>query len=150
MSKNSDRIELEIGESRLVVAHAKCPAGCNLMDSDVRFHDHPSIHLAFTYQGQPGTLYLDPVYGRYEKRSDPDVPSGEVVSLSCPHCGISLVDPDSTCRRCSAPMFSLHLPRGGFVEACSRSGCAHHTMRLVTGAQLMQRMFDELGMDSYL
>lgn len=150
MADKRDRIELEVGQGQLVVGHAKCPAGCDLMDPSIQFHGHPSIRLAFTYHGKPGIIHLDPVYGQYEKKSDPEVPEGEVVAFSCPHCGITLEEPDATCTKCNAPMFSLNLPHGGFVEACERNGCVHHTMRLVTGAQLMQRMFDELGMDSYL
>lgn len=150
MSDQGNRIELEIGKGDVVVAHAQCPAGCDLMDPEVKFHGHPSINLAFTYGGQQGSIHLDPVYGRYEKLSDPKIPEGEVVEFTCPHCSISLEETDITCSKCQAPMFSLHLPHGGFVEACERMGCAYHTMRLVTGAQLMQRMFDDLGMDAYL
>ena len=59
-------------------------------------------------------------------------------------------DPDTNCAKCSAPMFMLHLPKGSYVEACQRAGCVHHKMRIVTGEQLMQRLFDDVGMDAFL
>jgi hypothetical protein len=47
-------------------------------------------------------------------------------------------------------MFMLHLPKGNYVEGCQRSGCYHHKLRIVTGEQMMQRLFDDLEMNSYL
>ncbi len=150
MSPKPDRIEFEVPAGKLVVQHATCPAGCSLMDPKVKIHDHPSIHLAYTYGAIHGHIHLDPVYGSFDNVSDREIPRGTVVSFTCPSCGVSLTDLESTCSRCTAPMFMLNLPKGNFVEGCQRSGCFHHKLHIVTGEQLMQRMFDDLGMDSYL
>lgn len=150
MTANRDRIEFEVPAGKLVVQHATCPSGCSLMDPKVMIHDHPAIYLAYAYGAIQGDIRLDPVYGSFDNVCDREIPHGTVVSFTCPSCGTSLTDPESSCSRCTAPMFMLHLPKGNFVEGCLRSGCFHHTLRIVTGEQMMQRMFDDLGMDSYL
>jgi hypothetical protein len=150
MSTDSERIEIEVPQGKIVVRHARCPEGCNLMDPDVKIHGHPSIHLIVAHQGRKGDIHLDPIYGSFDNISEVELEPSDIVELYCPNCGISLRDPDAACAKCSAPMFMLHLPEGSFVEACQRNGCAHHRLRIVTGEQLMQRLFDAEGMDSYL
>jgi len=95
-------------------------------------------------------MHLDPVYGSHDNAAEIEIPESAVVELACPSCGVSLRDPESKCAQCAAPMFLLRLPGGGFVEACLRNRCLHHRLHLVTGEQMMQRMFDELGMDAFL
>ncbi len=150
MTDKRDRIEFEVAPGTLVMQHAACPAGCDLMDAAVKIHDHASIHLAYTFEGQRGHIHLDPVYGRFDNICDREIPKGMVVSFTCPSCGVSLTDVGSSCSRCTAPMFMLSLPRGNFVEGCQRNGCYNHKLHIVTGEQMMQRLFDDLGMDSYL
>ena len=150
MSTDSERIEIEVPQGKIVVRHARCPEGCNLMDPDVKIHGHPSIHLIAELGGRKGHMHLDPVYGSYDNIAEIELGPDDVVEFYCPNCGTSLRDPDTTCAKCSAPMFMLHLPEGSFVEACQRNGCPHHRLRIVTGEQLMQRLFDATGMDSYL
>ncbi|MCK4303780.1 MAG: hypothetical protein KAY24_06045 [Candidatus Eisenbacteria sp.] len=150
MPADSNRIEFDVPKGTLVVRHAHCPKGCDLMDPEVKIHDNPSIHLVLKHEGKKADIHLDPVYGSHENICEHEVPKGAVVELFCPSCGMSLTDPEATCAKCSAPMFILHLPKGSFVEACQRSGCPHHRVRIVTGEQMMQRLFDEVGMDSYL
>ncbi len=150
MSKKPNRIEIEVPEGKIVVRHAHCPTGCDLMDPDVTIHDHASIHVAFEIEGQKGRIHLDPVYGSHDNISAPEVSKGSVVHFSCPHCGVSLEEEDAICADCSAPMFMLHLPGGNFVEACERNGCGRHRLRIVSGEQMMQRLFDDIGQDSYL
>ena len=150
MTDKRDRIEFEVPAGKLVVQHATCPAGCDLMDSRVKIHGHPAIHLAYAHEGVKGHIHLDPVYGSFDNVRDREIPGGTVASFACPGCGVSLTDPRSFCSRCTAPMFMLHLPKGNFVEGCQRDGCFNHKLHIVTGEQMMQRMFDDLGMDSYL
>jgi len=150
MTDKRERIELEVASGALVVQRAACPAGCDLMDPKVTIHDHASIHLAYAFEGVQGHIHLDPVYGSFDNVCDREIPKGTVVSFTCPSCGVSLTDTGASCSRCTAPMFMLHLPKGNFVEGCQRSGCYNHKLHIVTGEQMMQRLFDDLGMDSYL
>lgn len=150
MSKEREKIEVEVPAGKLVVQHAKCPAGCDLMDGRVKIHDHPSIHLRYEYADRTGSIHLDPVYGSHDNVCEGEIPPGTVVGFFCPGCGTSLTDTGNSCSHCSAAMFTLHLPHGNYVEACQRSGCYHHKLRIITGEQMMQRMFDDVGLDAYL
>jgi len=150
MPEMRDRVELMVPHGQLVVRHARCPQGCNLMNAEHPIHEYPSIHVKATYQGRSGSIYLDPVYGRHDNIAEIEIPDGEIVEFSCPHCNTSLSDPERTCSRCSAGVFSLQLPKGGSVEACRRNGCPGHRLEIITGEQAMQRAFDELGMDAFL
>ena len=150
MSEINDRLEIAIPSGKLVIGHVRCPKGCDLMAPEKRIHGHPSIHVEFRFQDQRGSTYLDPVYGLHENISDAGIPTGEVAEFSCPKCGASLAESDVTCSECAGPMLVLHLPEGGSLEACRRKGCPGHRLRIVTGEQMMQRLFDELGMDSFL
>ncbi len=74
--------------------------------------------------------YLDPEFGNYQHISDLNIPDGEIVSFSCPHCGLSLTSENKTCRKCSAPVFSMILPGEGEIFGCLRKGCFDHTLQI--------------------
>jgi hypothetical protein len=150
MSEINDRLEILIPQGRLVIGHAHCPQGCDLMAPEQRIHGHPAIHVRASYRGKTGSVFLDPVYGLHENISQIEVPEREVVDFACPRCGTSLADPQITCAECAGPAFVLHLPEGSSVEACRRNGCPGHRLRIVTGEQQMQRIFDDIGMDALL
>ncbi|MCK4413746.1 MAG: hypothetical protein KAY32_09395 [Candidatus Eisenbacteria sp.] len=150
MPEMRNRVEIMVPHGQFVVRQARCPQGCDLMDAEHPIHDHHSIHVEATCEGQTGSLYLDPVYGSHDNIAELEIPKGEIVEFTCPHCGTSLSDPDRSCAKCSAGIFTIHLPKGGFIEACRRGGCLNHRLQLVTGEQAMQRVFDELGMDAFL
>ncbi|MBD3235967.1 MAG: hypothetical protein GF330_04640 [Candidatus Eisenbacteria bacterium] len=145
-----DRVEFEIPSGVLVVRHARCLNGCDLMAPERPIHDEPSIHLAYELEGRRGDLYVDPVYGSHDNISDAELPKGAVPDFFCPHCNSALQEPGTSCSACSAPLFTLHLPEGGQVEACQRIGCFSHRLRLVSSEQQMRQLFDDLGMDSFL
>lgn len=145
-----ERVEVTVPAAALVIRHAKCPNGCLLMAPQVPIEGHPSIHVKVTYGGTTGDVYLDPAYGSFHHRSDMEIPERAVVSFSCPHCGVSLEEEGLYCSSCSAPMFVLHLPRGGRIEGCCRKGCFAHRLEVLDlGAQLL-RLYEETQMDEYL
>ena len=148
--KKHDKIEIEVPRGRIVIRHACCPQGCDLMDPETPIHEHPSIHMAYEFEGRKGSVHVDPIYGSHDNIYDVEIPKGTIAEFLCPKCGATLTDPDANCSDCSAPMFILHLPEGGSVEACRRIGCFNHGLRIVTGEEMMQRLFDDLGMDSFL
>jgi hypothetical protein len=150
MPEMRDRVEFALPPGRLVVRHATCPRGCDLMDAEHPIHGHPSIAVRATHEGRTGRIFLDPVYGGHDNLAEIEVPATGVAEFACPGCGVSLRHPDTTCAQCAAPMFLLHLPGGGFVEACLRNGCFQHRLRVVTGEQVMQQLFDRIGMDAFL
>ncbi len=150
MHDDGERIEIDVPPGSLFVRHARCPAGCDLMDPAVPVHGQPSIHLVFRYPGGEGRIHIDPSYGRYDNVIEGPLADGVVVELFCPRCGVSLQSSTDRCGVCSAPMFVLRLPHGGFVEGCERKGCFHHRLRLVSGEEAMQRLFDRIVTDNYL
>jgi len=150
MRDDSERVEIEVPPGTLFVRHARCPAGCDLMDLGVPIHGKASIHLVYRHPGGDGHIHMDPFYGRYDNVLEKKLADGAVVEFLCPGCGVSLQSPGDRCGVCSAPMFMLHLPHGGFIEGCERKACFHHKLRLVSGEEEMQRLFDRLVTDNYL
>lgn len=121
---------------------AHCPNGCDLMCEKVKIHDLNSICVKIKHKNQEGLIYLDPEFGSYDHVSEIEVPDGEIVIFSCPHCGISLVDETETCRTCSAPVFTLVLPKEGEVSGCLRKGCFDHTLK-IESFEALQLQIDE-------
>lgn len=149
-SDDPERIEIEIPPGSLFVRHARCPAGCDLMDPGVPIFGHPSIHLLYRHAGGEGHIRLDPFYASYENVLQSTIPDGVVVEFFCPGCGVSLQSAGWRCTVCSAPTFVLHLPQGGFVEGCQRKGCFHHRLRVVSGSEAMQQLIEQLESGNYL
>jgi hypothetical protein len=150
MSDRRERIEIDIAPGTLYVRHARCPGGCDLMDPGLPIRGQPSIHLAYRHAGGEGHIRVDSFYGKFENVEDREIPDGAVVEFFCPHCRVSLEASGDRCGVCSAPMFVLHLPHGGVVEACQRKACFHHKLRLVSDEEELQRLFDRLATDNYL
>ena len=150
MHDEGERIEIDVPAGSLLVRHARCPKGCDLMDAGVPIHGEPSIHMVFRHAGGEGRIRVDPFYGRYDNVIEGSLADGVVVEFSCPRCGVSLQSASDRCGVCSAPMFVLRLPHGGFVEGCERKACFHHRLRLVSGEEEMQRLFDRVLTDNYL
>jgi len=148
--KQKHPIEIAVPEGSLCIQNARCPKGCDLMDAGVRFQGQPSIFLTYRYEGREGQIHLNPFYGRFEKIAEFEVLDGAVVDILCPHCGTDLRDAEETCHVCSAPMFALQLPKGGYVQACSRTGCFHHRMNLMDIESIYERMIQDHMLDAYL
>lgn len=94
---------------------------------------------------QEGEVFLSAVFGDYGVETDLELQEGDVVDFSCPRCEASLMLPLG-CKLCGAPMVSLNLAKGGYLEFCSRRGCKAHALG-GTGdvddmMSLMNRMLD--------
>jgi hypothetical protein len=94
---------------------------------------------------QEGEMRLSAVFGDYTVETELQLKEGFVVEFRCPKCEASLMLP-LTCKICGAPMVSLNLVSGGYVEFCSRSGCKGHALGGVGDIDqmmnLMNRMFE--------
>ncbi|MBM4394284.1 MAG: hypothetical protein FJ087_01180 [Deltaproteobacteria bacterium] len=77
--------------------------------------------------GQEGPVALSAVFGDYSIETDLDIPEGTVIDLRCPTCEQSLLL-NIPCRQCHAPMASMDLKAGGYVEFCTRRGCRAHAL----------------------
>jgi hypothetical protein len=94
---------------------------------------------------QEGQMTLSAVFGDYTIETELELKEGYVVEFRCPKCDTSLMLP-LACKICGAPMVSLNLASGGYVEFCSRRGCKGHALGGVGDIDqmmnLMNRMFD--------
>ncbi len=94
---------------------------------------------------QEGEMVLSAIFGDYTVETDLQLQEGWVVDFRCPRCESSLML-SIGCKLCGAPMVSLNLARGGYIEFCSRRGCKGHALGGVGDVDqmmsLMNRMFE--------
>ncbi len=94
---------------------------------------------------QEGVMVLSAIFGDYGIDTELVMQPGTVVEFRCPKCEASLMLP-LACKVCGAPMASLNLKSGGYVEFCSRRGCRGHALGGVGDIdemmKLMNRMFE--------
>ena len=147
--KQQEQVTLQLPEGVIGIRHASCPNGCDLMDRSKPIHDLPSIKVRYSVEGKEGIVNLDPLYGRFENVHDWDPPAGAVVEFTCSTCGVSLHSEEGTCQICAGPLFVLQL-KSGIVEGCLRRNCIYHKMTIVDTNALMERLFNEKQLDSYL
>ena len=135
------------GRQFLAVGSARCPAGHELIDEDVRIHGRPSIRFAIDTGASRGCIHVDPFWGGHDKLYD-FIPvatrTQPVLRASCPACGVSLTAhrpcgvPDCSCEEA----IMLTLPDGANrIWVCARLGCAGHHFEVaglpnVTSTQL--------------
>lgn len=94
---------------------------------------------------EEGAFDLSAVFGDYSVTTDVAVQEGDVVDFRCPTCEATIMVAVQ-CKLCGAPMASLNLDKGGYVEFCSRRGCRAHALggtgNIDDMMSLMNRMFD--------
>lgn len=94
---------------------------------------------------QDGQISLSSVFGDYAVETDLNLPDQAVAEFRCPSCDASIML-SLPCKLCGAPMASLNLKNGGYLEFCSRKGCKGHALGGVGDIDemmnLMNRMFE--------
>ena len=99
---------------------------------------------AFVHEtNQAGEMRLSALFGDYGVESELDVKEGQIVEFHCPHCDASLMLP-LACKLCGAPMASLNLKAGGYLEFCCRAGCKGHALGGVGDIDQMMRMMNSM------
>ena len=95
--------------------------------------------------GREGEMRLSAVFGDYSVETDLAVSPGNIVEFRCPKCEAALSVP-LACKLCGAPMASLNIKQGGYIEFCTRAGCKGHALGGVGDIDqmmsLMNRMFE--------
>jgi len=149
--KEKIQIEVEVSSKALEVKHVTCPNGHALFDEQVKFEGHPSIKVKVKLKDQAGYLYLDPIYGSYNKIEEGiKIPDDAVCEFFCPECDVSLTEQHETCQSCSSPLFVFHLPNHSIVEGCLKKGCTFHKIKIVDADSQIGRMFENDTLESYL
>ncbi len=149
MAKPREKVTLHLPEGVIGIRSASCSKGCSLMDQTTSIHNMPSIKVNYAVEGKDGVLHLDPLYGRFDSVHEWDPPDGAIAEFSCPSCAVSLRSDEGTCQACGGPMFALQLP-SGIVEGCLRHGCLYHKMTIVDSDALMEDLFRQHHLDTWL
>ena len=118
----SRRVQLE-PRGHEPVRRAACRNGCDLLDAGTRVGGMPAIRVLREHRGQEWAVCLDPVYGRFNQVSAEPCEEGVVAPAACPRCRATLVESDSRCERCGAPVFAILGPDDEPVRWCTRIGC---------------------------
>ena len=92
-----------------------------------------------------GEMRLSAVFGDYSVETDLEITQGQIAEFHCPKCEAPLTIP-LVCKLCGAPMASLDIRQGGYIEFCCRAGCQGHALGGVGDIDqmmsLMNRMFE--------
>lgn len=122
-----------------------CPScGKSLMDADHLVDNEQSIKLDLDLNGKKGKIWLSSIYGSYNYTSDIELPAGEEVKLSCPHCH-DHISSDADCLVCGADMIAFVLDIGGKVSVCSRIGCKNHFVEFDDLTVALKKLYQEYG-----
>jgi predicted RNA-binding Zn-ribbon protein involved in translation (DUF1610 family) len=125
----------------LRVLALSCPQCGTALTEGTRLH--LDGHVRRTHQ--QGGVSLSAVFGDYGAETDLALEEGDTIDYSCPKCEASLMLP-LACRLCGAPMASLDIAGGGYLEFCSRRGCRAHALggtgNIDDMMSLMHRMFE--------
>jgi two-component system NtrC family sensor kinase len=105
------------------IRKATCSRGHSLIDNEYRINGMPSVKMSLRFEGKQGALMRDPVYGMNRDHCSISIPEKAEVSLSCPQCGVSLMQESRPCPVCGAQTYAIFEPSDGEIEACSRRGC---------------------------
>jgi predicted RNA-binding Zn-ribbon protein involved in translation (DUF1610 family) len=76
---------------------------------------------------QDGQVALSALFGDYAVETELAIPEGAIAEFRCPECDASIMLA-LPCRLCGAPMASLNIASGGYLEFCSRRGCKGHAL----------------------
>lgn len=94
---------------------------------------------------QDGQVALSALFGDYTVETELSIPEGATAEFRCPECDASVMLA-LPCRLCGAPMASLNITSGGYLEFCSRRGCKGHALGGVGNIDdmisLMNKMFE--------
>ena len=126
---------------QMLIMDLCCPQCGELLTEGTKVH----LDGYLKETNQDGEVFLSAVFGDYSIETDLDIKEGATVEFRCPKCDSSIMLP-LMCKICGAPMASLNLRVGGYVEFCSRRGCKGHALGGVGDVDqmmsLMNKMFD--------
>jgi hypothetical protein len=138
----TEEIRIRVAPGKLLIRHGTCPAGCSLVDPQIKLGGYPAITALVRLHGQTGHIHLNPFYGVFEHECDLPLRAGDVVDVYCPHCGGSLSVIEQ-CGLCHVNMFAIQLPDGGEVRVCPKVGCHNHHLTIVDLDAQFSQLYDE-------
>jgi hypothetical protein len=126
---------------QMLILELCCPQCNEMLTEGARIH----LDAQVKETQQDGEIALSAIFGDYTLETDLDIKDGMTVDLRCPKCDASIMLP-ITCKLCGAPMASLNLLKGGYLEFCTRKGCKGHAIGGIGDIDemmsLMNKMFE--------
>jgi hypothetical protein len=107
----------------MLVLDLSCPQCANRLTEGARV----TLNAFIRSTHREGEMHLSAIFGDYSLESDVEIAEGDIAEFHCPKCDASLMLP-LACKLCGAPMASLNLTAGGYVEFCARRGCKGHAL----------------------
>ncbi len=107
----------------LLILEMECPACRAILTEGATVH----LDAHVDEQNQDGAVFLSAVFGDHGITTDLAIREGATVEFRCPHCDASLML-RHPCTLCGAPMASINITSGGYLEFCSRRGCRGHAL----------------------
>jgi signal transduction histidine kinase len=105
------------------IKKAVCPKRHSLIDGEVRIDGKPSVRFKARSDGNEGFVYLNSMYGMGGHHYGIPMDEKRKISLLCPECSASLIDPGKECPECGSAVYAFESPPRGLVEGCVRKGC---------------------------
>jgi hypothetical protein len=125
----------------MLVMNLCCPQCGELLTEGTKVH----LDAQVKETKQDGEVFMSAIFGDYTIDTDLKIEEGNVVEFRCPRCDASIMLP-LACKICGAPMASLNIQSGGYIEFCSRRGCRGHALGGVGDIDqmisLMNKMFE--------
>jgi len=125
----------------MLIMNLCCPQCGELLTEGSKVH----LDAQVKETKQDGEVRLSAIFGDYAIETDLKIEEGNVVEFRCAKCDASIMLP-LPCKVCGAPMASLNIQSGGYIEFCSRRGCKGHALGGIGDIDemmsLMNRMFE--------
>lgn len=106
------------------IKDAVCPKNHSLMDASLKIDGMPSIKLKARFRGNEGFINLNPIYGKNEHHYGIELGGDGKLSLLCPKCDISLIEPEKKCPQCGSPVYFFEVLSEGKIEGCTNIDCS--------------------------
>ncbi len=101
------------------IKNAVCAKTHSLIDSEHKVGGMPTIKFKIKSGSTEGLIHLDPVYGNKNHSFGIAIDKNSALSLSCPTCGLSLIDKNNKCPECGGPVYKILIPNQGSLEGCA-------------------------------
>lgn len=117
--------EIELSPKGITqIKRAECPNGHNLIDENHRIEGLPSIKIKVDYGSNIGFIHLDPIYGRMNNHYGIPIPKNKSIHISCPECGVPLINKHLKCEKCESEIFQIIIPGQGELLGCTKINCS--------------------------
>ena len=147
MFEESNENLLTTEDGKLIVTHAYCHNGHDLIDNETKISGYPSIQLLASDGKREELLHISAVQGENVKKFEKGFPKNTLLIISCPTCKEEL-DNISPCDCIKGSKFvAIYLNKkrsfSGCVGICNSWECYRSFMN--TAWRIISRLADKSG-----